>query len=44
MTDPAPDIDGCKAADVVTAMVVEHVLDLAETWQRWDLQPMKVPG
>lgn len=42
MTDLAPDIDRRHPADVVTAMV-DHVLDLAETWPRWDLQPMEVP-
>ncbi len=42
MTDPAPDIDDRHPADVVTAMV-DYVLDPAETWPRWDLQPIEVP-
>ena len=42
MSDPAPDIDRHHPADVVSAMV-DHVLDLAETWRRWDLQPIEVP-
>lgn len=42
MTDPAPEIDGRHPADVVTVMV-DHVLHLAETWPRWDLQPIEVP-
>lgn len=42
MTDPAPEVDGRHPADVVTAMV-DHVLDLAESWPRWDLQPIEVP-
>lgn len=41
MTDPAPEVDGRHPADVVTAMV-DHVLDLAESWPRWDLQPIEV--
>jgi hypothetical protein len=42
MTDPAPDTDRRHPADVVSAMV-DHVLNLAETWPRWDLQPIEVP-
>ena len=42
MTDPAPEVDGRPPGDVVTAMV-QHALDLAETWPRWDLQPIEVP-
>ena len=42
MTDPVPDIGGRHPADVVTARV-DHVLDLAETWPRWDLLPIQVP-
>lgn len=40
MTEPAPPVDR-HPADVVTAMV-DHVLELAETWPRWDLQPVEV--
>ena len=42
MVDPASDADGCHPADVVTAMV-DHVLGLAETWPRWNLQAIEVP-
>lgn len=41
MTAPAPEVDGRHPAEVVTAMV-DHVLDLAESWPRWDLQPIEV--
>ena len=38
MTDPGPETDGRHPADVVTGMV-DHVLDLAATWPRWDGRP-----
>jgi hypothetical protein len=41
MTDERPAVDQRHPADVVTAMV-NHVLDLAETWHRWDLKPIEV--
>ncbi len=41
MTDPAPAVDDRHPADVVTAMV-GHVLELAETWPRWDGKPIEV--
>lgn len=42
MSDPAPAVDGRHPADVVTAMV-DHVLELAGTWPRWDGNPIEVP-
>jgi hypothetical protein len=41
MTDSGPDVDGRQPADLITAMV-DHVLELAETWPQWDLQPIEV--
>jgi len=38
MTDPAPITDDRHPAEVVTSMV-DHVLDLAETWPRWNGTP-----
>jgi hypothetical protein len=42
MADPEPAVDDRHPADVVTAMVT-HVLELAETWPRWDGRPVVVP-
>jgi hypothetical protein len=42
MTDPGPKTDDRHPADVVTGMV-DHVLDLAATWPRWDGRPAEVP-
>jgi hypothetical protein len=42
MTDPGPAVDGRAPAEVVTAMV-DHVLDLAQSWPRWDGTPIEVP-
>jgi hypothetical protein len=42
MTDPEPETDDRHPADVVTSMV-DHVLDLAATWPRWDGRPVEVP-
>jgi hypothetical protein len=41
MTDPGPEVDDRHPADVVTGMV-DHVLDLAETWPRWDGRPIEI--
>ncbi len=41
MTASGPAVDA-HPADVVTAMV-DHVLELAETWPRWDGTPIEVP-
>lgn len=41
MTDLGPAVDGRHPADVVTGMV-NHVLQLAETWPRWDGNPLEV--
>jgi len=41
MTDVGPAVDGRHPADVVTGMV-NHVLQLAETWPRWDGNPLEV--
>jgi hypothetical protein len=41
MVDERPVVDERHPADVVTAMVA-HVLDLAQTWLRWDLNPVEV--
>lgn len=43
MTDPGPETDDRHPADVVTGMV-NHVLDLAATWPRWDGRPVEVPA
>jgi hypothetical protein len=43
MTDPGPETDDRHPADVVTGMV-DHVLDLAATWPRWDGRPIEVPA
>jgi len=40
MTDPGPEVDGRHPADVVPAMV-NHVLELAATWPRWDGKPVE---
>lgn len=40
--DPGPAVDARHPADVVTAMV-DHVLELAETWPSWDGSPVQVP-
>lgn len=42
MSDPAPTVDDRHPSEVVTTMV-DHVLDLAETWPRWDGNPIEVP-
>jgi len=42
MTDPGPETDDRHPADVVTGMV-DHVLDLAATWPRWDGRPIETP-
>jgi hypothetical protein len=42
MTDLGPAVDGRHPADVVTGMV-NHVLQLAATWPRWDGNPLEVP-
>ena len=42
MTDPGPETDERHPADVVTG-AVDHVLDLAATWPRWDGRPIEVP-
>ena len=42
MTDPGPETDDRHPADVVTGMV-DHVLDLAATWPRWDGRIIEVP-
>lgn len=42
MSDPAPAVDDRHPAEVVTTMV-DHVLELAETWPRWDSNPIEVP-
>lgn len=41
MTDPAPAVDDRHPAEVVTDMV-NHVLELAVTWPRWDGKPSEV--
>jgi hypothetical protein len=41
MPEDRPVVDQRHPAEVVTAMV-EHVLDLAETWPGWDLTPIEV--
>lgn len=38
MTDSSPIVDGRHPAEVVTSMV-DHVLDLAATWPRWNGTP-----
>jgi len=42
MADHGPSVDERHPADVVTAMV-DHVLELAQTWPRWDGTPVAVP-
>jgi hypothetical protein len=42
MTDSAPETDDRHPSDVVTGMV-DHVLEIAETWPRWDGKPVEVP-
>lgn len=42
MTDTGPAVDDRHPADVVTGMV-NHVLELAVTWPRWDGIPLEVP-
>jgi len=42
MTDPGPEVDHRHPADVVTGMV-DHVLELAATWPRWDGHPIEIP-
>jgi hypothetical protein len=42
MTDPGPETDDRHPADVVNAMV-DHVLELAASWPRWDGSPMETP-
>lgn len=42
MTASGPAVDARHPADVVTAMV-DHVLQLAATWPRWDGTPIEVP-
>jgi uncharacterized damage-inducible protein DinB len=42
MTEPAPAVDDRHPADVVTEMV-NHVLELAGSWPRWDRNPVEVP-
>ncbi|MGH3165542.1 MAG: hypothetical protein ACRDN0_06560 [Trebonia sp.] len=39
MIDPGPETDDRHPADVVTGMV-NHVLELAATWPRWDGKPL----
>jgi hypothetical protein len=40
MTDPGPAVDDRHPAEVVTDMV-NHVLELAATWPRWDGTPFE---
>ncbi len=42
MTDPGPVVDDRHPAAVITEMV-NHVLELAATWPRWDGRPFEVP-
>jgi len=42
MSEPGPEVDDRHPADVVTA-AVDHVLELAATWPRWDGAPFEVP-
>jgi hypothetical protein len=42
MADSVPETDDRHPADVVTGMV-DHVLEIAETWPRWDGKPIEVP-
>lgn len=41
-SDPGPKVDDRHPADVVVDMV-DHVLQLAATWPRWDGKPFDVP-
>lgn len=43
MTEPAPETDDRHPADVVAGMV-DHVLNLAATWPRWDGRHIEVPA
>jgi hypothetical protein len=43
MTDLGPEVDDRHPADVVTAMV-DHVLQVAESWPRWDGRPVEIPA
>jgi hypothetical protein len=42
MTDLGPDVDDRHPADVVAAMV-DHVLQVAASWPRWDVRPVEIP-
>jgi hypothetical protein len=42
VTDDVPQTDGRDPAAVVTA-ATDHVLELAESWIRWDGHPVQVP-
>ena len=42
MTDPGPETGDRHPAGVVTEMV-DHVLELAATWPRWDGRPIETP-
>jgi hypothetical protein len=42
MADPEPEVDDRHPADVVTAMV-DHVLQVAASWPRWDDRPIEIP-
>jgi hypothetical protein len=42
MADLGPEVDDRHPADVVTAMV-EHVLQVAATWPRWNGRPIEIP-
>ena len=42
MTTSGPSVDDRHPADVVTAMI-DHVLELAATWPRWDGELIEVP-
>lgn len=42
MTDPGPQVDERHPADVVADMV-DHVLELATSWPRWDGNPIEAP-
>jgi hypothetical protein len=41
MTDPGPETDDRNPADVVTGMV-DHVLEVAASWLRWDGRPVEI--
>lgn len=42
VTDSAPQTDERDPASVVTAMV-DHVLEIAQTWTKWDGHPVEIP-